>query len=511
MLLTALLASPFASALLAQGSLSGVLVDSMGVPVPNANIDVLGIDGGPDPTVANDGTNASGVFNVSVDPVGTYEVRFKPPVPPTTTHLILSLPAVVVGATTNVGTVALQPGVELRATVLSPGGAPQAGVNLDVRVQATGEDLLLQGDFTDALGQFRLAVPLEPFELRLDTTPVGTTVAPLGIDLSPTADLDLGDVQLEVGYLVTAIVRNSSGVGVANANYDARDSYSGEKLYTPGDNSNATGFVDFVVPAGTYDFDVCPPPGVILVADLQTDVAVSSNMSFGVVTLQNGVLISGTTFSHLAVPMANVDLDVEVSGTGVMIPLCRDNSDATGAYQVIVPPGANYRVTFDPPYSDPLGIEVHDPVFVPGNTVLHSSLPSLPFYSNSGSGTPGTGGLTPDLIATGGTPRLGNSNYSLAVTNARGGSKVLVSIGLGACPASVGWHTDFATRQERFVVLYLSGTPGVAGAGYGELSIPIPSNPGFLGQSIYATARVLDPLAVGGMAWTPDFCTPVAP
>jgi hypothetical protein len=507
----AILASPVASGIFAQDFLSGVVVDSQGAPVGGVNIDVLGLNGNPDPTILNDGTAIDGSFNVSVSPPGNYEVRFYPPPPPTTTHLILSLPSVLVSGNVVLGSVALAEGVKLSATILNPSGAPLPGVNLDVRLAATGQDLILQGDQTDALGNFSLAVPSEPFELRIDTTPVGTTIAPLGIDLYPLGDLSLGNIQLSPGFLVTAIVRNSSGVGVAGADYDARNSFTREKLYTPGDNTNATGFVDFVVPAGIYDFDVCPAPGVLLVSDLQTDIVIAGNFSFGVVTLQNGVLLSGTTFSHLGAATADVDVDVNVSGTGVQIPLCRDNSDASGSYQVVVPPGASYEVVFNPPFSVPLGLDIHDPVVISGSTVLNSSLPFQTFYTNTGSGTPGTGGFTPNLIALGGTPRLGNSNYRLAVTQARGGSKVLVSIGLGSCPVFSGWYSDFSTRRERFLVLQLSGSVGAPGVGSAELPIPLPSNAGFVGQSIYATARVSDPLAVGGMAWTPEFCTQVAP
>lgn len=510
-LLALTLLSPLAPGAWAQSLLTGTVLDSGGQPVSGVNIDVLGINGGADPIVANDGTDLNGMFSVTVTPPGTYEVIFFPPAPPVTTSLNLSLPSVVIATTTNLGNVSLEPGVAISATLLDLGGLPLPGVNIDIRVKSTGQDLLLTGDATDLNGIFRLAAPLEQIEVRMNTSPLGTSIAPHSVDLNPTADVDLGDIQLKPGFVVTAIVRDAGNIPIANADYDARDVYTGKKLYTPGDNTNATGFVDFVVPAGVYDFDVCPPPGKISVSDLQADISIAGNHSFGLVILPNGVLMTGTTFSHLGVPTANVDVDVNVSGTGVEIPLCSDNSDASGAYSVIVPPGGNYEVIFNPQYSDPLGLDVHNPVSVGGNTVLNSSLPAQVFYTSTGSGTPGTGGLIPELTAIGGTPRLGNSNYALRVANARGGSKVIVNIGLGACPSLQGWQSDFSTARVRAIVLLMPGAPGTAGTGFGEIPIPLPDNPNFVGLSIYAAARVIDPLAVGGIASTPELCTAIAP
>ena len=113
-------------------------------------------------------------------------------------------------------------------------------------------------------------------------------------------------------------------------------------LYTPSDNTDDTGFVDVIVPAGTFDFEVCPafPDG--LVATTVKDVVVSSNLHLGVITLQNGVVLSGTVQNGSGAPLGNIDVDVRHSGSGVAVTLCSDNTAANGTYAVLVPTG-----TFD--------------------------------------------------------------------------------------------------------------------------------------------------------------------
>ena len=52
---------------------------------------------------------------------------------------------------------------------------------------------------------------------------------------------------------------------VQNADFDVVDVVTDLELFTPGDNTDASGFFDFVVPAGLFNFEVCPPAGALLV------------------------------------------------------------------------------------------------------------------------------------------------------------------------------------------------------------------------------------------------------
>jgi len=485
--------------------LTGTVVDQNGVGVYAVNIDVVATDGGNDPTVSNDSTGPDGSFAVTVTPAGTYRVIFKPPVPPATTHLILQVDDVTISGTTDMGTVALPAGVALYGRVIGPNAQPVAGVNLDVIDQTTGDNLPLQGDSTDGAGQFVLAVPAGPIEVRFDPAPSGQMLAPLALDLALGQDTQLGDVQLEQGFLITAIVRDTGGFPVAGADFDAIDSATGEKLYTPGDDTSSTGFVDFVVRAGTFDFEVCPPPGARLVAERIAGVSVNGNTSLGLITLEAGFVLSGRILAHTGLPVANVDVDAKDLATGVDILLCGDNSDANGDYAVILPAGT-FKVTFSPPYALPLAADIHQPVVITGDTVLGGTLPLCEFYTNMGSGTPGSGGITPGLIAVGGTPRLGNPDYRLAIRNGLGGAQAFLFISLGGCPSSNGWNGPFRALQPRLVKIVLSGGSGVPGVGAGGFDLPIPADPVFAGLSIFVTAQVVDPQGPGGLSDTPALC-----
>ena len=48
----------------------------------------------------------------------------------------------------------------------------------------------------------------------------------------------------------------------------------------------------------------------------------------------------------------------------------------------------------------------------------------------------------------------------------------------------------------------LSGSPGAAGAGFGELLLPVPAAPSLVGVTVHAQAGMLDAGAVAGVALT---------
>jgi len=485
--------------------ITGVVVDQFGVGVAGVNLDIVDPTGTVTPTVLNGGTAPDGSYTTEVTPPGIYDVIFKPPVPPTTTHLVTKVAGVNIVGTVAMGTVALPPGVAAYGRVLDPTGLPLAGVDLDVVDESTGEKLIVPGDQTDSLGQFGIAVPAGPIELRFDPAPVSQSIAPTSFELAPTADVQLGDVLLEVGYLVTAIVRGPGGLPVENADFDAHDSITGEKLYTPGDNTNGTGFADFVVPAGTYDIDLAPPAGAGLVAWWQPDTVVAGNMSLGLINLQMGVTLSGVVVSYQGARVAGVDIDLNDSATGTKIPLYSDNTDANGFYSVIVPTGT-FRVSAAPPFSEPLGLDTHDRVVVTGNTSLNAILPSCPFYTNSGTGSAGSGGVTPQLIAVGGTPRLTNPDYSLRIANGLGGAQALIMVKVAVARGGrvAPWSGPWITAFPSIHLMKLSGPAGVPGVGAGTLPLPIPKDPLLIGLSIFANGRVIDPQGSGGVARTPD-------
>ncbi len=377
--------------------ITGQVVDSNGAGVPGVNID--GFDSNGDPIcLSNDGTNSGGFFTTTVEPgPGIYTFHFYPPAPPVTTHLAVAVEEVAVVGTTNMGTIALPAGVSLSGRAVKSGSIPVANVLLAVIDGPTGGPILLGDMETNALGQFNVAVPAHAIELQLDATTTGQALASKALELSPSGNTALGDILLPPGFTVTGHVQKTGGSPVAGADLDFVLVSSGDKAFTPHDNTDSSGDFSVVVAAGTYDIEVCPKAADALAANAYFDRVISGNVNVGTLTLQNGVVLSGTITDSVAAPLQGADVDVTNSSTGQAVILCGDNTDASGAYSVRIPTGT-FDVTFSlPPLcTSGLGQDQHLGVVVNGNTVLNGMLPDAPTAT---SGTFAGDGINADTVA----------------------------------------------------------------------------------------------------------------
>ncbi len=484
------------------GVITGRVVDFNGVGVSGVNINADFSSGGGNPTLLNDGTDINGNFTTTITPNGVFDITFLPPAPPLTTHLVKELFNVSVVGTINLGTIVLPRGYALSGHVLNPSGLGVADVNLDV-IDASGVSLFLQNDLTNGLGAFNVAVPLGSHTLRFDTSlVVGQVLAPKQIPQTIAGNTDLGNLTLAQGFTLTGTVVRSNLNPVAGVDLNVYESASGTKLYTPGDTTSGTGSFSIVVPAGIFDVRFSPPFAQLLVAKELQNQVVNANTNFGSVILQNGVVLSGTVQAFNGLKYAGVDVDVFLSGSTTQIVLFNDNTTATGTYQVVIPVGT-FDVRFTPLYSMPLASQFVNAVVVTANKVVNGTLPTCPFYSNSGAGTAGTGAAIPQLVATGGAPRLGNPDYALALSNGRGGAVAVFAWTPSTRPVGPFNGINYLTTLGGYRVVTLSGASGVAGAGSASVSVPIGSQAVLNGLTLNARAYVLDPAAAGGKAYTP--------
>ncbi|MCY2958865.1 MAG: hypothetical protein NTY35_01775 [Planctomycetota bacterium] len=385
------IASPFLLLALAPFAradfLDGRVLGSNGLGVASVNITARNSGGGGGGvSLVNAGTDANGFFHVTI-PAGTFEITFQPPQPPASSGLITVVDPVTVAGTANIGNVVLTPGVVLSGRIVNSAAVGVSGVNFDV-LDAGGVNATLRYDQTDALGNFIFAAPVGSTELRIDTSGViGQTLAPLAIALNATSDVNFGTIVRPQGYVVSAIVRNSGGIAVPNCDVDTFDTATGSKLYTPGDDSNASGFVDFVVPAGTYRFQFCPLLATRLVSRDIGPSTVAANTSLGIVTLQAGVILSGTIRNGQGQGVANADVDVRDHTTLVQVPLCGEASTGSGQYATVVPVGT-FDVFFDGPPGSGLGSDARANVSITADTVLDGVLPAFSGYCfGDGTGT----------------------------------------------------------------------------------------------------------------------------
>jgi cytochrome c peroxidase len=117
----------------------------------------------------------------------------------------------------------------------------------------------------------------------------------------------------------------------------------------------------------------------------------------------------------------------------------------------------------------------------------------------TGAGTPGSGGLVPQVTAVE-PPLAGNPNFTVGVSGALGGAQAVLVID-GSDPGT-GPSIPSAASFARAVV-QLSG--GGAGAGFGSVSLQIPDSAALVGATFYGRWFVADPNAPGGTAVTPAF------
>jgi hypothetical protein len=485
--------------------ISGRVVTPLGAGVAGVNINAENNGSGGDPDLFNDGTDAAGFFTTTVDPAGTYDFLFVPPSGSGYVVKVLANVSVPGAGTLQLGNVVLEDGALVTGTVRDTLGNPVPDANLDVLHPVTGDLLLTPGDTTNSLGQFQLVVPFGNWTLTIDT-PGNKALAPKSMALAALADVSLGQVTLQPGFLVSATVLRPNLTGVANADLDVFDAVTGVQLFTPGDNSDAAGFVDVVVPAGSYDIEVTAPLALKLVGKTVAGVAVAADTNLGIIQLQAGQILQGTVRNAALQPIAGVDVDVTIASSGLDVTLSGDNTQANGTYAVIVPSNTTIHVEFEPPYSLPYGSQTVANVVVTTVTkVQNGSLPDLPFHVAYGTGLAGLGGFVPLLGSSGGAPRFGNPDYALELSAARGGASSFLLVGFAQASLPFKQGTllvDVFGGPGLMLTLPVLGPANVAGAGFFTLPAPVPEEPLLAGLTWYAQYLVQDAAAAKGFAMT---------
>ena len=405
----ALVSIVFLGSLASADTLSGRVLDASMNGVPGVDIDFVDMVTGDDVDIANDGTDANGNFLVTA-PAGLYRVIFFPPQPPTTTHVVTCVENVVVVGASALGDVQLTPGVSLSGRLVDGGGTPLPGINLDFVDPATGLELPIPGDSSGPTGTFLVAVPLGPLELQILPGEGNVPLyAPRLIELDLSVNTALGDLTVDPGFFLSGTVERTNGTPVSGADADVIDKTTGDKLLTPGDGSDAFGFVEVVVPAGTFDLEICPPGGSGL-AGASVTTAVASNTNVGDIILVAGSVLSGQVTMASGTPVQGADVDVRDAASGIGIVTCDDNTDAGGNYSVRVPNGT-YHVIFSVPSDPGVGTATVSNVIVAGATTVDGKLPGCA-CARYCSANPNSTGQPACLTAT------GDVNVNLTLTSA---------------------------------------------------------------------------------------------
>jgi hypothetical protein len=335
--------------------IAGTVLTTGGQPVFPCVIDVTDRQTGQPVNVANNNTLANGTYNL-VLPTGRYNLLFKPPIG---SHIFQGT-FQDARPNNNVVTVnmSLPTGHYLAGRVVTTLGA---GVGLtDIRFKdATGA---LVGEVQDngslADGTFNTLVVPGLYTAEIIPPIANHKVPREMLNQNLNADINLGNVVVQDGFILTCTVTDASLFPYSGARLTVRTLPGHDKFFTPFNNTSGTGVVQVVVPPGVFDVIALPPPA------LEGTVATVTQYSWNAAadaTLPNFALPPGKHLTaHVvggspAASVVNADIDVEqmLAPTFPRVETPNDFTDAVGNFTVTVAQGT-YRVTINPPVATKL-------------------------------------------------------------------------------------------------------------------------------------------------------------
>ena len=342
---------------------TGTVMGVAGEPIVGVDIDILDPFTGVALILSQDVTLADGSFTTvicEVAPPGFYDIHFQ--TAPSMPYFDLVVQSVNLTGNTDLGTVTLEDASIVSGRVIGETAQPLPEVDLDFFDPVSGQQTAFSGDFTDDEGIFSVKVFADFWDIRFTqgagTSPVAL-VPRLIVDVALFDAVDLGDVVLRVGHELTGSVEDASGSPVVGADIDVSDPITDEEFVTPGDNTDASGNFQVLVPEGSWELEVDPPTGSSLVSSL-TDITVPiGGVDVGVLTLPDGFTVSGTVADTSGDIIPDTDLDFFISATGIEIPTAHDNANSSGNFSVQVEPNT-YDIAFRPKFASgaaPLVIE----------------------------------------------------------------------------------------------------------------------------------------------------------
>jgi len=228
-------------------------------------------------------------------------------------------------------------------------------VDLNVYDQFTGDKLYTPSDNTNDLGYYDVVVPAGTYRIRYRYRGEDQDARYVPIELENEiiiADTEI-DVVLAEGYYIEGTVTGPGGVPVADADLDAENSETGEKIFTPGDNTDENGEYQFLVPPGTYDINVAPLPESHLLPAIEYGVPVFEDITNLNFILEAGFMLYGYVRDPDLGAVSDVDLDIWHSNNGEELFTPRDNTDESGFYQIILPQYGTFDVLYKPPVVSP--------------------------------------------------------------------------------------------------------------------------------------------------------------
>lgn len=351
--------------------LTGQVVDEAGNGIGGLDLDLNDPATGLPLILAGDFSLPDGSFSFTICQTvtpGTYLLDVNPD--PDQLFFPLEGTSVVLNGSNSLGLLVLESAAIFQGRVVGENFEVLPFVDLDFTDSLTGVASQFSGDFTIADGSFSTKVSPGFWDVQFTASPASTTLQMVPRELRDTLAsgfIDLGDIRLRQGRNLTGTVLNPSGAAVANVDLDARDLLTGEKIVTPGDNTNSLGVFQVLVPEGDFEIELEPPAASTLVPQLINISVPVGGLDMGTINLAEGVAVSGTVVDGNQVVVPGTDLDFLISATGIEIPTAQDNANSSGVFSVQVVPDT-YDIAFRPTFATGLA-----PLVIPGVSVVSNT------------------------------------------------------------------------------------------------------------------------------------------
>lgn len=330
-------------------TLSGTVSKASGGVVWPCDIDIINRQTNQTVVLTNDSTLVNGTYNLTL-PSGRYDVYFKPR---KGNHIFQAIYLDVRLTANQVINPVLPLGRYVTGRVVGVDGVGVAGVNIRLVSPAGAVPVNLEDSGTNPDGTFATLVDAGIWDVGVIPA-LASRKAPVLFQDQPltTTDVNLGDIVVQPGRLLTCSVTDPLGFPIANGSIMVRTSPGRDKMYLPSNNTSAAGVASIIVPDGNYDVIACPPSAQV--ATYATNTLYGRVVAGADQVLPNFALPPSKPFTGRVVDsngadVANADIDVDWAQPPLYprIETPNDFTSALGTFTVYVPTGLQ-RLTVQP-------------------------------------------------------------------------------------------------------------------------------------------------------------------
>lgn len=348
--------------------ISGIVIDSAGAAIDSVDLDVDTVGGGRVYT-PDDNSDSMGSYWVVVPP-GNYRIRFTPP--SGSRWQGLELDSIIIQRDTVIE-VSLIQGVMLSGQVTDASGTGVQGMQIDLRIRDTGENIFLPFNETDSIGLYRVAAPRGIYDLRF-IPPIGSRLVGVQIDSFALSSDRIWNQEVEIGIMVNAHVYDSTGIPIVGADFDFTRDSTAVRVFTPNDKTDDSGRVIIAVLPDIYTIRVDPPPGTIFDRLTIPGLSVQNDTSFSLTLHEvQRVQLSGRVTNQLGTGLTNIEIDFAAIPGNTHVNVPNNKTDTTGFFQLAAPVGI-FNVSYIPPRGNRFVAKKYEGINIARDTIWNTEI-----------------------------------------------------------------------------------------------------------------------------------------